>query len=158
MKKLICVLLLVVISFSLASCEYEYSISETIRISNSKAPIIAWCAAPYDKAIDLYFNQYPTDDTVIYIPKSGSYTTITGKKFTAEVGDIVQIRFLEDTYYSRLLFDIKVFDESGELIIEKKNFCSYVQVDTKLPDLTYVSEEFCEYWLAMTVRSDKLKK
>ena len=158
MEKMICVLMLVILCFGLTSCKFDYVISEDIHQHNYySAKINAWCAMPYDKAIDFYFKQYPTNDTVIYIPKSGNYTTLTGKKFTAEVGDIVAIRFLDDTYYSKLVFDIKVFDENGELIMEKKRFCSYVQVDTKLPDLTYVSEDFREYWLAMTVRSDKLR-
>ena len=113
---------------------------------------------PYEMAVDAYFTYYPTDEYVIYLPRSGDFTTITGKKFTSKVSDTCHVAFHKDSHVSRIMITIEIYDENNELIITKTNFCTYVQKDTKLPDLTYVSDEFKEYWLALSIRSDKLER
>ena len=157
MKRLICVLLLITAIIALFPRRYEYYHSED-KLYYNGTNMIFRCTLEYDKVIDIYYKYYPDNDTVIYFPVSGEYKTWKGEKFRAEVSDIGSAIFLEDAKYSRIVFTIKIYNENDELIMEKENFCSYVQTDTKARDLTYVSVDFRDYWRAMSVRSDKYKE
>ena len=157
MKRLICVLLIVTATIALFPRRYEYYHSENKNFYNDVNKIFR-CYLEYDKVIDAYYKYYPGDDTVIYFPVSGEYITWKGEKFRAEVSDYGLATFVEDTKHSRIAFTIKIYNKNNELIMEKQNFCSYVQTDKKARDMTYVSVDFRDYWRAMSVRSDKYKE
>ena len=158
MKRIITFVVSVVLLLSMTSCTREYLLNEEAAwYGTTTYPIASLSDISYDMAREVYFDYYPTDNTVIYFPVSGEYQTLLGEKFTAVVADSCDIRFHENMYYSRICYDITVYDEDGNLIFEKNDFCSYVHVAGKSIDLTYVSEDFRLYWLAMTVRSDEVK-
>ena len=157
MKRILFLLLCLVLLFATCGCAKEYVESDEIVRKNMANTLNQFYGLSYDLAKSIYFEVYPTDETVIYFPVGGEYKTITGKKFTAVVGELCNLWFVEDTVHSRIAFDISIYDEDGNLIVEKDNFCSYVQVGTKKMDLTYVSEDFREYWKIIAVRSDQLK-
>lgn len=150
MKKIFALLLCAMAAVSLASCTKEYvlvegshlnhTINETVSISLSR-----------ELAIKTFRAYYSSEDAVIYFPNQGEFETRKGEKFTAQVSDKCLVHFVEDSKYSVICFDITIYDENGEIIVEKKNFQSYVQTGTEELDLTYVSEEFKPYWEAIAV-------
>lgn len=150
MKKLVCLILCIITIFTVTSCTIEYIYNEDLaRQKNSTSVIASAYGISCDTARELYLEFYPTDETVIYFPKSGEYTTASGEKFRAEVADSCRLQFHEDSYYSRLCFDITVYDANGNLLFEKNDFCSYVQSAGEEIDLSYISEDFRPYWKAM---------
>ena len=157
MKKIWFLLLCLAVLLTTCGCAKEYVLSEEAYNKNSWYTTYKLNGISYDLAKEMYFEIYPTDETVIYFPVGGEYRTRTGKKFTAVVGETCGIWFVEDTTHSRISFDISIYDKDGNLIVKKNRFCSYVQVGTKKMDLTYVSEEFREYWKIIAVRLDQLE-
>ncbi len=156
MKKIVVILLCVLMLFSLCSCKKEYvHTDDALALQNANEIVDLQQLTP-ELALRLYYEYYPTDDTVIYLPQSGEFKTKKGEKFTAEVSQNWRVHFVEDTEISCIYFDINIYDENGELIVTKSRFQSYVQVGTKKLDLTYVSEEFKPYWEVIAVRSDKM--
>ena len=150
MKKFTCIILCLALMLLVTSCTTEYIYNEDdARYYNETNLIASLYGISCDTACEIYLEFYPTSDTVVYIPKNGEYTTAMGERFSVAVADTCKLQFHEDSYYSRLCFDITVYDANGNLLFEKNDFCSYVQSAGEEIDLSYISEVFRPYWKAM---------
>ena len=156
MKKVLSILLVLLALLSLASCKKEYFYAEGTRNLYYGESLIYARDVKISDAPDIFADYYP--DAVIYLPKGGEYNTSKTGKFVAQVDELCGFWFGEDSELSRMTFHITIYDESGNVIVEKEAFTTYVETETKKLDLTYVSEEFRPYWEAIAVRSDKMAK
>ncbi len=156
MKKIIAILLAILALFSLSSCKKEYFYADGTRDLYSDFSIRAQDIT-LDMAFEILRTYYPSQDAVIFVPRSGEYKTRKGESFTASVDELCGVYIMENAELSRMTFHVTIYDSDGNLIVEKQAFNSYLEVDTKKLDLTYVSEEFKPYWEVIAVRSDKLE-
>lgn len=156
MKRIVILLLCLVMLVPLVSCTKEYVLVEGASVQHDRGEYVYRVSLTKELAFETYNAIYPTKDTVLYFPQSGEFETKSGEKFTAEIGEQYLVFFGEDTTFSRICFDVTIYNENGEAIVAKKMFQSYVQAGTKKLDLSYVSEEFRPYWEAIAIRSDKM--
>jgi len=160
MKRFLFLLLVVAICLSLlCSCKYEYVYDGEYVIpydALSLTDLVLLRGIPVEMAFDELERKYGEDMT-IFVPVAGEYETADGEKFTATVKDYCRLYINEEQEFSRICFFISIYGEDGELIVNNKQFLSYVESPDKTePDLTYVSEDFAKYWQIIAVRIDEL--
>ena len=156
MKKLIPVFLTLLVLLSLSSCKKEYFYEEGTQQLYIDEYLVRAQGVTLDMALEMLKTYYTDEEAVIFVPRAGDYNSAKYGRFTVQVDSLCGVYLMENTELSRVSFHITVLDENGEVIVEKEEFNSYVEIGARKPDMTYVSEEFKPYWEVIAVRSDKL--
>ena len=152
MKKIACLLLLVLISFSICACTVS---KEITRYEEQQTPVggrrFFLSGLSNETILDCYFDLLENDTFgEMYLPMEGSFTAEDGTEFVSVVKEKSMVLSTNASYILGLSFTLEIYSMDNQLILSEEIRCKELRAGDALPEPD-VSDEMAKYWSVVKV-------